>query len=96
MIELIFHLMGWTDIWYAHPGTLRLALKDGRWHAGVWTGPEYDLLCVRHATTNEEAECFLSPGSRTIPGAVFRSVLKSVALSIRSGTHQEEKPHDQG
>ncbi len=67
-----FHDAGFMDIWYAHPGPLpsREYSKDTvrgqrfgpRWHAGIFTGPEHDLICVKHCATNEEAEKYLSPG----------------------------------
>lgn len=37
-----------------------------RWHIGVWTGPQLDLVCLKYCETSEEAERWLSPGG-TIP-----------------------------
>jgi len=86
-----FHEAGFTDIWYAHPGPRPYAhyqpSADGeckqygpRWHAGVWTGPEHDLLCVQPCKTNEEAARYLSPGSWSPEGAVFLAIQKRVEL----------------
>lgn len=75
--EAIMHWCGWTDVWYARPRTLWQSLVWGeRWHVGVWTGPHFALLCVKHCDTTGEAERCLSPGSRTILGAAFKSLLK--------------------
>jgi len=73
--ELLMHIFGWTDIWYAHPGTFRLALLSGRWHVGIWH-PQFDLLSVKRCNTEEECEKYLSPGSRLIFGALFKAILK--------------------
>ncbi len=85
LTELIMHRMGWTDIWYAHPGSRgvfrdvwRWLRWDGRWHVGVWTGPEADLLSVRYCDTNAEAERWLSPGGRTILTAVLGALWRSM------------------
>lgn len=65
-----FHDAEFTDIWYAHPGPRPYAWYQdrelakrfgGRWFAGVFTGPQHDLICVKQCETNEEAERFLSP-----------------------------------
>ena len=76
IIETIMHLLNWNDIWYAHPGDFRTNLKQGRFHVGVWTGPQMDLICIRKANTNSEAEKYLSPGGRTILEATIKSVYK--------------------
>lgn len=67
-----FHAAGFTDIRYAHPGPHSYAhYQHGsgprerygpRWHAGVLTGPEHDLMCVLQCSTNEAANRCLSPG----------------------------------
>jgi len=75
-----FHDAQFTDLWYANPGP-GVHTQDGqkrylherfgpRWHAGVWTGPQQDLVCVKHCETNEEAERWLSPGGWTPEEAV--------------------------
>jgi len=58
-------MFGWTDIWFP-------ARK--RWYVGVWTGPDNDLLCVKHCKTNAEAEQFLSPCGSTLAEACTRAV----------------------
>lgn len=81
--EVVMHWMGWSEVWYAHPGTRgvlrdcwRYLRWDGRWHVGNWSGRDRDLLCVRDcgSMTLPEADPYLSPGSRTIMGATFRAV----------------------
>lgn len=77
------HKMDWSDVWYAHPGKIFKRpywkvfrrLKN-RWHVGVWSGKDNDLICVRHiedyptAPTwldrQKEVEHLLSPGGPTI------------------------------
>ncbi len=70
IVEAILHRSGWQHIWYAHPGNFGFRalvrgrfglLWPGRWMVGVWTGPQNDLLCVRHCRSNHEAEKYLSP-----------------------------------
>lgn len=77
--EEIMHRMGWTDVWYAHPGLL--ALND-RWHVGIFTGPQNDLICVKHCDTNEEAERYLSPGASDILSAALASEAKAIQLGV--------------
>jgi hypothetical protein len=80
-----FHAAGFTDIWYAHPGPHcykdyqlgRLMDHFGpRWHAGIWTGPEHDLVCVRACSTNKEANRYLSPGGWSPEEAVRCALAK--------------------
>jgi hypothetical protein len=75
IVEWLMHHFGWTDIWYAHPGgSFRRNFSwGGRFHVGVWTGEQHDLICVKKCSTNEEAERLLSPGARTIWLAALRS-----------------------
>ena len=112
LAELIMHVFGWTDAWYAHPGpplygsyyfagqpgllpgwgrswrSLRSlscsVRRDGRFHVGVWTGPQHDLICVRGCDTNEEAERWLSPGGVTITIAAIRAAVRRVRLDRRA------------
>jgi len=78
-----FHDAGFMDITYFHPGPRNYrAEKFGpRWHAGVWTGPQRDLLCVKACETNEEAELCLSPGGWTPEEAVKLALEKWAAVS---------------
>ena len=73
LVEWLMHRMGWTDIWYAHPGPMK---PHHDWYAGIWTGPQHDLICVRRCDNNEDAEFCLSPGADTILGAVLLACLK--------------------
>lgn len=85
-----FHAAGFTDIWYAHPGpkpyahyqTGEVRERFGpRWHAGVWTGPDRDLLCVKPCDTAEDAERWLSPGGHSPEGAVRIALAKRSLLN---------------
>lgn len=80
--EIIMHRMDWNEVWYAdvpRRGWWRDAWRylfkyDGRWHVGVWTGPQLDLICVRRCATNAEAERSLSPSGRTILSATLKAL----------------------
>jgi hypothetical protein len=78
MIEYLIHIMGWCDLWYAHPGYRNFWKRrfGGRWHAGVWTGPDNDMICVARAVTREDAERLASPGAYTILGAILKAATK--------------------
>jgi hypothetical protein len=89
-----FHAAGFTDIWYAHPGPhcyedyqLGRSMDNfgPRWHAGVWTGPEHDLVCVRTCSTNKEANRYLSPGGWSPEEAVRRALAKRRELGGGGG-----------
>lgn len=86
--EFIMHRMEWTDVWYAHPGPNSLRRLCywrrfvNRWHVGVLTGWENDLICIKWCTSNEKAELCLSPGSSTILTACLRSLIKRALLYI--------------
>jgi hypothetical protein len=71
-----------SDPEYRFVGALRLwwVGHKNRWMVGVWTGPDYDLICVRHCYTKEEAERWLSPGGTTPEIAALKSVWKRLAL----------------
>lgn len=63
-----FHEAGFDVLWYANPHPVaqyRQERYGGRWHAGVETGKDGDLICVKEATTREEGERFLSPSGWT-------------------------------
>ena len=77
----VFHDQGWDSLWYAHPGARYQMLGD-RWFAGVWTGPEHDLICLKVCKTNKEADQWLSPASRTPEDAVRYAALKLEALLV--------------
>jgi hypothetical protein len=71
---------GWDTLWYANPfpdgaaPTPEDHRKYGpRWHAGVWTGPGRDLLCVRRCATFVEADRWLSPAGWTPLEAIQRA-----------------------
>lgn len=77
IIEYIMHKYGWTDIWYAHPGTfIYNFIWGGCFLVGKCTGPQSDLICVKDCETNEEAEKYLSPCGITILSATIKAVIK--------------------
>jgi hypothetical protein len=75
----LFHDAHFNMLWYAHPGG-KWPTKD-RWHAGVDTGPQADLICVKNCKTNEEANEWLSPGADTPEEAVKLAVEKRERLA---------------
>jgi hypothetical protein len=86
-----FHAAGFTVLWYAHPGPReytdyqpggRSERFGPRWHAGIDTGPQGDLICVRPCLTNEEAERWLSPGGWTPDEAVDLALAKLERLAL--------------
>lgn len=97
IVEIICHRMGWTDIWYAHPGPWGLyrlitsfhLFWPGSWHAGVWTGPQNDLICVRRCSTNDEAEKYLSPPAPTALLACLRALWRAWRLGVKRKTMDE-------
>ena len=79
--EYMMHRFGWADICYFGPRTFFQSLKWGeRWHIGVWTGPQNDLLCLKPCKTNEECEIWLSPGGTTIKLAMIGAISKYLYL----------------
>jgi hypothetical protein len=79
-----FHDAGFTHLWYAHPGGTEHNRFGKRWHAGMWTGPDGDLICVRPCETSVEAERCLSPGADTPAAAV------QAALELKGRIEQED------
>ena len=65
---------GFTNIWYSNPWPLGSSPNydrpGQRWFAGVWTGPQNDMLCLKICPTNEEAETWLSPAGYDLRDAV--------------------------
>lgn len=74
------HDAGFTDIWYAHPGGDQHNRFGERWHAGMWTGPDHDLICVTECKTAEEAERCLSPGGDSPEHATLLALAKLAQL----------------
>lgn len=83
----------WDAIWYANPFSATqswyhdlpdeeapLNDKKGRWHCGVWTGPQNDLLCLIKCDTNEEGEKWLSPPGDTPLDAIAAAEIKIKSL----------------
>jgi len=88
LAELLMHKIGFTDIWYAHPGAPKTL--GGRWHAGHWTGPDGDLICVKICLTKQESEYFLSPDANSILGAILKAWWKRHTLAYPT---METIPH---
>jgi hypothetical protein len=82
-----FHDAGFRDLWYAHPGgdydQSHFREPNPRWHAGIWTGPQNDLICIKICETNKEANKFLSPSGWTPEEATVLAVRKKKKLAIR-------------
>ena len=76
-VWLIVHHLKWDALWYANPGPTYLQylrIFGPRWHAGTWTGPDGDLVCVKKCHTSAEAERCLSPSGWTPGDAVLRAL----------------------
>ena len=75
-----FHEAGWDVLWYAAPPPASanfLSQNYGpRWHAGVRSGPDGDLICVKECATKDEAERWLSPSGWTPEEAVALALAK--------------------
>ena len=54
----------------------------GGWFAGVWTGPQRDLICVKKCDTNQEAEIWLSPEGDTPEDATRLALEKQSRLAV--------------
>lgn len=77
-----FHDAGMCDLWYANPGgEYGRKSSGGRWSAGVFTGPQHDLICVKKCDTNEEANRWLSPEGFTPEQAAELSLEKRAELA---------------
>lgn len=67
-----FHDAHFDSLWCAGGGPCGHV-----WYAGVWTGPDSDLICVCRSSSRELADEALSPGGDTAVGAI------EMALVIR-------------
>lgn len=85
LLEALMARHGWSDLAWTGPVPLRWYIKRPRWFVGVWTGPQHDLICVRHASTNEEAEALLSPAGWTPLHAALLAAKKSRHVNVRCG-----------
>jgi hypothetical protein len=82
-IDTLFMKMafyGFTNIWYSNPWPIGSSpthdTPGQRWFAGVWTGPENDMLCLKICATNEEAEQWLSPAGYDLRDAIELAIKK--------------------
>lgn len=74
-----FSKYGWSEVFYANPFEIGHIPKQDwkkRWHVGVLTGPDLDLICLKHCVTNKEAHQFLSPGGDDIIQATIKAIKK--------------------
>ena len=76
---------GFSTLVYFHPGEGHRDWAD-RWVAGILTGRDNDLICVKHCKTVEEGERWLSPGASD-PLTAIES-----AIALKGETN--EKPTD--
>lgn len=77
--ELVMHVMGWDTVWYAHPGSMRIAVKDARFFVSISSGKDCDMVCFRRPKNRfdeVEVERCLSPGGRTILRAALAALLR--------------------
>ena len=62
-------------------GTLLADYVDGkRWRVGVWTGPDRNIMALKHCETEEEALAWESPLGWDIPEALEAAILRLSAL----------------
>ncbi len=64
---------GFSTLVYFHPGEGHRDWAD-RWVAGILTGRDNDLICVRKCKTTQEAEKWLSPSASDIVSALEKAV----------------------
>jgi hypothetical protein len=70
-----FHDAGFETLWYAGtPAPYQDRQFGPRWHAGIWTGPDSDLVCVVPSGTAELAEEALSPAGWSPEEAAWRAL----------------------
>jgi len=76
--KMAFH--GFSDIWYSNTYAVGTILHEPdfnqRWHVGVWTGPNRDMLCLKQCYTDDEASLWLAPSGNDIQEAFEKSVEK--------------------
>jgi hypothetical protein len=65
--DVVMEYFGWDSLWHPNPG---------QWYVGIWTGPDRDLLCVKHCETAEEAEQCLSPQGECYEDAFTLAMMK--------------------
>jgi hypothetical protein len=95
-----FHEAGFAQLYYASCWPIEdsfFSAKYGpRWVAGVLTGPDNDLVCVKDCKTVEEANRFLSPGGWTPEDAVEQALVHLERLTgSRVGSHAQIDRSDQ-
>lgn len=83
-----FHDAGFDSLWYATgPGAYGEQWAS-RWFAGVWTGPDHDLICVVRNGTKKLAEEALSPSGYSPEEAVELTLAKRAPLLEACGRCQ--------
>lgn len=60
-----FHEVGFTDMWYPSSPPTAFGKHGPGFYAGIWTGPQSDLISVKRCATNEEGNWWLSPAGWT-------------------------------
>jgi hypothetical protein len=83
-----FHDAGFSDIWYANPGPAKAGRPDyalePRWFAGVWSGPDYDVVCIKHCISKTEIERLISPPGHSPEEAVELALTKLRSIPLRA------------
>jgi hypothetical protein len=87
IVEWIMEHSGFDGVWFlgsnrAHPRWWQFIGPDAA-YVGCWTGPQSDLICLKHCETNREAEIWLSPPGWTILHAAILAWLKLRRLKIQ-------------
>lgn len=79
---------GFSTLVYFHPGEGHRDWAD-RWVAGILTGRDNDLICVKYCKTVEEGERWLSPSASDPLTAIER------AIALKA-THTSKEKEDSG
>lgn len=76
--EKLMKRYGWNDIWSPTAGDPYD--PPSRFFVGIWTGPDNDLICLKHCKTAKEAEEYLSPAGITLIDAAKKAERKLLWL----------------
>jgi hypothetical protein len=72
-----FAKYGWSDIHYSNgflPDELPKVDLMNRWSVGIRTGPNKDIICVRHCNTKEDVLKYESPRGSSIKEATWKAI----------------------
>jgi hypothetical protein len=68
----------WSDIHYANsflPTDTPTQDNPNSWYIGVWSGPDKKTLCVREASTDDDAKKYKSPAGSSLNEAIIKAAL---------------------